>query len=435
MAAIITKDIRLHNAKQFNEAVSESANTALYMFVGKPSAWTNESAPDTPLDTYRGQIDIWDNIIALKKVTGADISFAIPRNNWTSGTRYNAYSDAIPASNLFALPFVVVNSSYLVYKCLGNANAASTVEPTGTGQTANNILNTSDGYIWKYMFTSDTANILKFATSSFFPIGSNSSVVTNAANAKGIYSYRIVSANVGSGVLTDNALLTIVGDGTAANANVRVTNGNVTSVFVINPGNGYSVANITTNLGNAVIEPVISPPDGHGYDSIDELGGIYSLINIRLEQTDADVPPNTKFRQIGLIKDPFDYNTTTVAGASSLRNYGNIFISSISNDSLILPGVTFTTSNGANATIVNYAGSGVINYIQTRTTSSNLLANFKTIVNGETVTIGASSIGSITSNAKPTVEQNSGEILYIDNRNVIARASDQIESLYVVLEF
>jgi hypothetical protein len=435
MAAIITKDIRLHNARQFNEAVTESANTSLYMFVGKPSSWPNESAPDTPLDTYRGQIDIWDNMIALKRITGGDITFAIPRNNWTTGTRYNTYSDAVPAANLFASRYVVVNSNYLVYKCLGNANTTSTVEPTGTGQTANNILNTSDGYIWKYMYTSDTANVLKFATTSFFPISSNAAVVTNAANAKGIYSYRIVSANVGSGVLSDNALLTIVGDGTAANANVRVSGGNVTSVFVINPGNGYSIANITTNLGNAIIEPIIAPPDGHGYDSVDELGGIYSMINMRLEQTDADIPPNTKFRQIGLVKDPFDFNTTTIAGAGSLRNYGNVFIGSISNDNLILPGTTFTTSNGANATIVNYAGSGVINYVQTRSTSSNLLANFKTIVNGETVTIGASSIGSITSNARPTVAQNSGEILYIDNRNVIARASDQVESLYVVLEF
>jgi hypothetical protein len=436
MAAIITKDIRLHNARQFNEAVSEAANTALYMFVGKPSTWTNESAPDTPLDTYRSQIDIWDNIIALKKVTGADVTFAIPRNNWTSGTSYKTYSDAVSASNLFSSQFVVVNSSYSVYKCLNNANSTtSTVEPTGTGQTANNIVNTADGYIWKYMYTSDTANILKFATTSFFPISSNTEVTSNSANAKGIYSYRIVSANVGSGILTDNALLTIVGDGTAANANVRVTNGNVTSVFVINPGNGYSIANITTNLGNAVIEPIVAPPDGHGYDSVDELGGIYSLINIRLEQTDVAVPPNTKFRQIGLIKDPYEYNTTTVAAASSLKNYGNIYIASISNDSLILPGITFTTSNGANATIVNYAGSGIINYVQTRTTSSNLLANFKTIVDGETVTIGASSIGAITSNAKPTVAQNSGEILYIDNRNVIARAADQVESLYVVLEF
>ena len=31
--------------------------------------------------------------------------------------------------------------------------------------------------------------------------------------------------------------------------------------------------------------------------------------------------------------------------------------------------------------------------------------------------------------------QNSGEIMYIDNRNVIARASDQVQSLYVVVEF
>jgi hypothetical protein len=438
MAAIITKDMRLHNARQFVEAVSEVANTTLYMFVGKPDSWASESAPDTPLDTYRAQIDIWDNIIALKKVTSADIIHAIPRRNWTSGTRYVAYSDAISASNLFSSQFVVLNSAYNVYKCLGNANTTSTVEPTGTGQTANNIVNTSDGYIWKYMYTADTANILKFGTTSFFPVMSNASVTTNSANAKGIYSYRIINANINNGSVTDNTVLNIIGDGTSANANIRVTSGNITLVNVINPGNNYSYANITTSIGSAVIEPIIAPPDGHGYDVIDELGAIYALVNIRLEQTDTDIPNNTKFRQIGLIKDPFNYGTSTISTASTLKNYGNLTISTPTNTSLLLPGTVFKTSGGSNAIVVSYSGdavSGVLNYVQNRYAAANIVTNFRTIINGETITVGVNSIGTISGNSVATVAQNSGEIMYIDNRNVIARASDQVESLYVILEF
>ena len=56
-------------------------------------------------------------------------------------------------------------------------------------------------------------------------------------------------------------------------------------------------------------------------------------------------------------------------------------------------------------------------------------------MNGETITVGVNSMGTITGNTTATIAQNSGEIMYIDNRNVIARASDQVESLYVVVEF
>jgi hypothetical protein len=115
MPAIITKDIRTFNARQFVESVSETANSQLYMFIGKPDAWANENAPDTPTDTYRSQVDIWDNIYALKRVTPADITFVIPRNTWTTGTRYNNFSDATPTANLFTSNFVVVTSAYNVY--------------------------------------------------------------------------------------------------------------------------------------------------------------------------------------------------------------------------------------------------------------------------------------------------------------------------------
>jgi len=439
MAAIITKDMRLHNARQFVEAVSEPANTKLYVFVGKPEEWATESAPDTPIDTYRSQVDVWDNMIALKKVTDSDITHVIPRNSWTSGTVYSQYNDSITASNLFASNFVVMNSSYFVYKCLNNANAslASTTEPTGTGLTGNNLVYTADGYTWKYMYTIDTGNVLKFSTPTFIPVLSDSTVTTNAANTKGIYAYNIVSANVDNGSLADNTVITIVGDGSGATANIRVTSGNIWKVNVLNPGSGYTVANITTDIGNAVIEPIIAPVDGHGYDAIDEVGGVYSMINVRLEQTDTDIPANTKFRQVGVIKDPYNYGTTTIATASTLRNYGNLLLTSADAESAsILPGVVLKdTTTGANAIVVNYAGSDVINYIRTRTASSNIQANFATIKDGDTIQISGTSLGTISANATATVAQNSGEILYVDNRNVISRSTDQVESLYIVLEF
>lgn len=443
MAAIITKDTRIHNAKQFVEAVGESANTAIYTFVGKPSAWANESAPDTPTDTYKAQIDIWDNMTALKRVRAGDVTSAIKRNTWTTGTVYYQYNDTVDSSNIFDSNFAVINSEYNVYKCLSNnLGAASTVEPTGTGATANNLIvnsrTTQDGYIWKYMYSITTAEWAKFGTTSFIPVKLDSTVSTNAANTRGIYSYALANAITS---LSDGAYLTIVGDGVGANAQVEVSAGLVTGIKVNTFGNNYSVANVTNVSGN--ILPIIAPPEGHGYNAIDELGGVYAMVNTRLEQGD-DIPvTGFKFRQVGLIKDPFLYGTTVIPTEASniyLKAYSNITIDgiSISNPGYITAGNVITGgTSGANATIVSYSGN-VINIIRTRTTSPNIIANYASFIASEAITVSGASIGSLKATnffGNATIQPKSGEVIYIDNRNVIARASDQIEDIHIVLEF
>jgi hypothetical protein len=450
MASIITKDTRLHNARQFVEAVSETANTSIYMFLGRPTTWPSEIAPTTPIDNYKDQVDTWDNMEALKRVTPSDVTHVIPRTAWKTGNVYFQYNDSVAASTLFDSNFVVINTEYNVYKCLSNGGGnLSIVEPTGTGSTGNNIVDTrgsgGDGYLWKYMYNINTLNWTKFGTSSFIPvIATTSAVKTDAANTKGIFAYDIRKANVGTSLYSDGVYpITIVGDGSGVSANIRVTSGNISNVIISAFGSNYSVANITSNLGDAVIEPIIAPPDGHGYDSIDECGGVYAMVNVRFEQSDAPIVPVTgfKFRQVGLIKDPFLYGTTNIptqAGANSLLSaYSNLTVTttSLSNPELVLSGAVLNgVTSGANATIVSYSGN-VINYVQSRTTSSNILANYRDFTSGETVRIGSSSIGVIYALGNATVQPKSGEIIYVDNRNVIARASDQVEDVYVVLEF
>lgn len=449
MAAIITKDTRVHNARQFTEAVSESANTSIYMFLGKPTTWPTESAPSVPIDSYKAQVDIWDNMEVMKRVTPSDISLVIPRNAWKTGNVYFQYNDGIAASTLFDSSFVVINSEYNVYKCLSNGSGnVSTVEPTGTGGTGNNlIINrgiSQDGYIWKYMYNINTLNWTKFGTSSFIPvIETTSQVATDAANVRGIYAYDIISANIGSSLFADgDHTLTVVGDGSGVVAVANIMSGNVKKVTSTTFGSNYSLANITSNLGNAVVEPIIAPPDGHGYNSVDECGGVYAMVNIRFEQTDAPIVPveGFKFRQVGLLKDPYLYGTTVVpteSGNSLLRAYSNIttVATTLTNPELVISGAILRGgTSGANATVVSYTGN-VVNYVKSRTSSANILANYKAFSSGETIYIGATSIGVIYALGNATVHPKSGEIIYIDNRNVITRATDQVEDVYVVLEF
>ena len=226
MAALVTTEFRIHNAKQFREMFSETAlyggstasadlSTNLYLFIGKSSAWsgsytppggsltnfsdTNEPDPnntnapssDTTANTSYSH---WKDMIAAKKVASSDVSHVIARNNWTSGNYYSMYDDTIKfglmnssqtnqdvytgSANATATlyPLYVMNSTFKVYKCFfnnkteGGRPQPSTVEPTHTTTTAAAPAALADGYVWKYMYTISAAESLKFVTSSYIPV-------------------------------------------------------------------------------------------------------------------------------------------------------------------------------------------------------------------------------------------------------------------------
>jgi hypothetical protein len=73
--------------------------------------------------------------------------------------------------------------------------------------------------------------------------------------------------------------------------------------------------------------------------------------------------------------------------------------------------------------------------VKSRDTSANIEGNFKAYTLSETLYVGTYAIGTLFSTANATVQPKSGEIMYVDNRNVITRATDQVEDIYVVLEF
>ena len=179
MTKLLTNTNRLHAAEQVLESISEPANTVYYLFVGDHSDHSNtELQPvyereQTNIDTYR-------NMIFGKRVEGVDSKLMIRNIPYVSNTVYDHYDDADEFITLKDF-FVVVNetSFYHVYKCLdNNEGAVSTVSPDISHITGSNtfIYQTSDGYRWKYMFTADSANVVKFETENFFPVIPNTSV-------------------------------------------------------------------------------------------------------------------------------------------------------------------------------------------------------------------------------------------------------------------
>ena len=334
MAAIITEKFRTHNAKQFKEDFGESASST-YIFIGRSHAWADDTSPPVPVNGTSEEMDSFSDMLSMKKVSTADVSHALTRYDWTTGTNYDEYahdisstetSSGTSANNLFSSKFYVITDDYNVYKCLrtgrnsSGAVVASTVKPTGTSAT--DLVYTSDtgaaaGYIWKYMYTVSAADAIKYVTSDFIPVkslgaktavagtGTNGQLgstatndssslwdVENSATAGAIYHVRVDNGGSGYTPGTYNTVA-IDGDGSGATCSVTVGGGGaITSVSVTTSayGSGYNRASIDvasiSGIGSgssAVLTPIISPMNGHGADPVEELGGNYVIVNSRFE--------------------------------------------------------------------------------------------------------------------------------------------------------
>ena len=476
MAAIITEKFRLHNAKEFKQSATESGN-AMYMFIGRPLSWTDDNNPPTPVDSLNDEYDAYANMTALKKVSSTDVSHAIIRRDWTSGTVYDEYRHNYTSSNtassgastLWASTFYVVTSDYNVYKVISNnGGAQSTVMPTGT---STSILTTADGYKWKYMYSISASDVIKFVTSDFIPvktIGAKAAVegdvgglgtaadddnsaqwdVENGA-VDGTIEHARVTAGGSSYGSDGNYNVAISGDGASGQLTVTVSSGAITAVAINAVGSGYSVASIdngllqtaTSSTGTgAAFDIIISPKNGHGSDPVEELGGNYVIANSRLEYAEGsgDFPTDNDFRQIGLIVNPTDAGGNTLSSATTLSALNRITLDS----GATMPVVDDTIANAASIV----SGTAVGKVVSVDSTNrfiyylpaEDSVGNFNSFSATNTIFVGSTSKGTISSGgvsgSYPEVQRNSGDIVYLENRGAVARAADQIEDIKLIIE-
>ena len=138
MAAIITDQLRILNARNFLAGVTTSGSS-YYSFIGLPNAtdlqsdWDN--SPPAPVDNFDNENEIWETIIGLKKITSSDIKLVVPKITWKSGNTYDMYrhdystsntAKVSGATNLYNSFYVVMNSDYRAYICLQNGTTPET---------------------------------------------------------------------------------------------------------------------------------------------------------------------------------------------------------------------------------------------------------------------------------------------------------------------
>ena len=166
----------------------------------------------------------------------------------------------------------------------------------------------------------------------------------------------------------------------------------------------------------------------------------------------SDIGVGNDFRRIGLLRDPTNFGTTTVATATTRRQIYAAIFASVSG--------TFTAdeeinqaSTGAVGKVIEFDSTNkILYYYQTRFPDVGTDSNGNlTAFSGANAITGQSSSASATPNtsnstttngvsfssgySNPELAYDSGDILYVEERSPITRASDQTENIKLIIEF
>jgi len=161
-------------SRSFIESVQAGTGVPNYVFLSNSLPYEDEEVLPDLFDTEQQEKDIWLNMFAAKKITANEVEMVLPRQKWVTGNVYKQYDDAADLETLLTESdnkkrMYVMNSSLNVYKCLSNNyDSVSTVQPFGDYTTANGFIQTSDGYLWKYMYSINLAN--RYLTPNWMPV-------------------------------------------------------------------------------------------------------------------------------------------------------------------------------------------------------------------------------------------------------------------------
>jgi hypothetical protein len=419
MAAIITDQIRILNAKNF---VSDVGVNTYYSFIGLPnptdyqSNW--DSNPPAPKDNFDQENDYWDTMIALKKINSSDVRQVVQKRIWSSGTTYDYYrhdysrtntAKISGATNLYSSNYFVINDDYQVYICLQNGTdpdnpngRPSLDQPNFTDLEPRAAGTSGDGYVWKYLYTIKPSEVVKFETADFIPVPSDWLTGTNNAavrdNAVDGSIKIVVVTDRGVGLGTANVTYTrvpIKGDGIGAECTITINNDSkVDSVTISSQGSGYTYANVDLVAGGVPtgttipkFDVIIPPKGGHGADIYRELGAYNVLLYSRIENDNEnpDFITGNQIARVGIVQNPEQSAGTTlsadkVSAVYALRLTGAGYSSAtFTADSYVTQ--TIATGTTAVGRVVNYdQTTGVLKYWQDRS-----LAGFNTVGTAQTL--------------------------------------------------
>jgi hypothetical protein len=343
-----------------------------------------------------------------------------------------------------------MNDNNQVFICLQigrdttGAKVASTIKPA-----LENLhpFGTSDGYIWKFLYTVSALEANYYMTQNYMPVryiesvDSNSTgaenkqwAVQNAAHGDQITSFIIEDS--GSNYHVDSCDFRI--NGVYNPFIIRTINaGKISKVsyaadsstfhFQHNLDGAILTIDDTTGTG-AIVRPVLSTSRGFGSNAVTDLKSQMILINSKITGNEPDFITSQDFRQICIIKN--------IKDSASSNNFTQITGKTLNSMTLSSQAVAISAdrdivgaASGAKAWVDHVVGN-TIYYHQFDSTG------YVPFVVGDSISeIGGAGEGvillpKIIGEANPR----SGDILYIDNRAAVERVPNQTEDIKIVIK-
>lgn len=273
-----TQELGLSLSKAFYDEIYYQKSRYFY-FLGRVSTWGSTDLPaETVTLTNEYLHDTRREMVFAKRISPNEISQMIRRINWTSGLVYDQWDGSLSMQDK---DFYVLTDEFKVYKCLNNNNnSVSTQQPTSSDVEP---FTTSDGYVWKYMYTIPSFKRQRFLTTSYMPVQRSIS-----ESFYGIGSIEEVAVLTGgAGYTEETTEITVIGDGEGAVLEPVIYDGVITDIIVTAPGEGYTSASfvVTSTTGSgATLSAVISRSDYTSdqltveQSAISQRGKIYSVV-------------------------------------------------------------------------------------------------------------------------------------------------------------
>jgi hypothetical protein len=414
MAAIITDQLRILNAKNFVAGIQSTSNS-YYTFIGLPNAGDYQSTwntnPPSPKDGLNESNDYWDTMIAMKKITSSDVSQVIRKTTWATGTTYDMWRNDVTRSNpsqpsgsfdIYDANYYVMNSDFRVYICLYNnatpenafQGGPSLDEPTFTDLEPRSAGSSGDGYVWKYLYTIKPSQAIKFESTNYIPVPNNwdtdadvAPIRQNASTSGQLKVITVRNRGVGLGTARTYTRVPINGDGRGAEATVIINNDSkIESVNVSNGGSNYTFGTLDLKSGGVptgstspVFDVIIPPNGGHGADIYRELGAFNVLTYARFENDteNPDFITGNEFARVGLIANPLSNDSSTILTTDKASAVYALKLTSDDDSyqsAIFTPDSTIIQKVGVGSTsvgrVISYDQStGVLKYWQDRTNS------------------------------------------------------------------
>lgn len=322
----------------------------------------------------------------------------------------------------------------------------------------------------QYMYTTNPGNgvsrLFEITYYSFNEASGNATIRVGAELLTGVATPNLagVASNANFKIFPK---LEIVGDGTGAIAIPKIVNNRITSVTVLDEGNGYTSVNAsiidpgsnqflpedeTTTDVRALIRPRLSPPGGHGFSLLDELRckhfSFYGYITADDNTQIGDV--NT-YGAVGIVRSPdfdtdytgnvFDNRIAVVTDEYNKLTANGTIIQVDSNNNTVFSGKVHEIDTTANTVyIAEYlgpysnnpsTGSTLHDDATTNDVPLDLTLPFRNET-GQTININSPIASNVTLS---NYLQKTGEVYFMENFFPLARTDLSREEFKFVLEF